>query len=93
MPRRACLVCGALTSGSYCPRHRKRNGSTRRWRELRVRALIRAGSRCERCGSRDKLHAHHLVPVEAGGRDQLRNLQVLCEGCHKSEHTPSPTAA
>jgi len=38
---------------------------------------------CHRCGSREKLHVHHIIPTRAGGTREPRNLVVLCSSCHK----------
>lgn len=40
------------------------------------------------------MHAHHVVPVAAGGADQAGNLVLLCPNCHALAHrlgTLSPT--
>ena len=38
---------------------------------------------CHRCGSRENLHVHHIIPVREGGKREQRNLVVLCSSCHK----------
>jgi len=77
------------TQGRGCARHRKRrrNGSTRRWREIRLRALMR-DKRCVVCGSTEYLEVHHVVSVADGGRDKLSNLRTLCDDCHREGHRP-----
>jgi 5-methylcytosine-specific restriction endonuclease McrA len=47
-----------------------------------MKVLARAGWRCERCGSRGPLIAHHVVPLERGGDNDPRNGASLCIGCH-----------
>lgn len=37
---------------------------------------------CHRCGSRENLNVHHIIPVKDGGRREARNLVVLCDRCH-----------
>lgn len=37
---------------------------------------------CHRCGSREKLAVHHIIPVKYGGTREKRNLVVLCRSCH-----------
>ena len=37
---------------------------------------------CTVCGTREDLHAHHIIPVEEGGTDDLDNLIILCEAHH-----------
>jgi 5-methylcytosine-specific restriction enzyme A len=78
---RRCLGgCGALiASGSYCPRCRPRNGSTRDWRVLRAQILYRDGWRCQWPGcNRVASHVDHIRPVLFGGTDDPSNLQALC---------------
>jgi 5-methylcytosine-specific restriction endonuclease McrA len=95
MPRRPCLVCGTLASGSYCTRHAPKSGSrawaggsTRAWRNLRAQALQRDG-RCVKCGARDQLAVHHVVPLAEGGALGLDGLTTLCEPCHRVAHGPA----
>jgi 5-methylcytosine-specific restriction endonuclease McrA len=83
MAVRRCLGgCGALISaGSYCPRCRPRNGSTRAWRDLREQVLTRDGYTCQRCGV-PAAHVDHVTPVLAHGTDSLGNLRALCAACN-----------
>lgn len=37
---------------------------------------------CHRCGSRERLIVHHIIPVKAGGNRNSKNLVVLCRNCH-----------
>lgn len=37
---------------------------------------------CHRCGSREHLAVHHIIPVSCGGTRDPKNLVVLCPGCH-----------
>ena len=93
MIRRCLGGCGALiNSGSYCPRCRPRNGSTRQWRSVRAEVLLRDGFTCQRCGA-PASHADHIQPVHFGGGDHESNLQALCERCNLSKGTDPPTAA
>jgi hypothetical protein len=52
------------------------------------RVLHRDGMCCAnpRCGSRRKLHAHHIVYRARGGATRLRNLVTVCERCHSLLH-------
>ena len=80
---RPCLGCGRLiASGSRCRRCRHRNGSTRRWRKLRLQILVRDNWRCFGCRGR-ATEVHHLTPVEAGGTDNPSNLAASCTSCHR----------
>jgi 5-methylcytosine-specific restriction endonuclease McrA len=93
MPRRPCLVCGQLATGSYCTRHAPKSGSrawaggsTRAWRTLRAQALQRDGDRCVKCGRPDRLAVHHVVPLAEGGTMALDGLTTLCHDCHHAAH-------
>ena len=63
-----------------------RSGSTRRWRKLRAFVLRRDGGRCQRCGGKEKLECHHVIPRTAGGLDTPSNTRILCAACHDSLH-------
>lgn len=51
----------------------------------RVRSEVwrRDGGVCVQCGSRERLEFHHIIPVSRGGADTTRNLELLCEKCHR----------
>jgi len=51
----------------------------------RARVLSRDGE-CRRCGTDDDLIVHHIVPVDADGKNRLENLAVLCRSCHLAAH-------
>src|SRR5438552_13791264 len=42
---------------------------------------------CEKCGRKDRLEVHHRD--EDATNNDLKNLQVLCLGCHRREHKNS----
>jgi 5-methylcytosine-specific restriction endonuclease McrA len=44
--------------------------------------IARDGERCRRCGRMDDLTIDHIIPISAGGSDDLRNLQILCRPCN-----------
>ncbi len=47
----------------------------------------RADFRCEDCGTTVTLKAHHLRPLEGGGKNTLRNGKCICISCvHRSEN-------
>ena len=64
--------------------HARSARRTAAWRYVRAVALRRARDRCEQCGcSGVELDCHHMVPLRHGGEAfSLRNVRILCEGCH-----------
>lgn len=44
------------------------------------------GGKCMRCSSTENLEKHHKVPLYKGGTNDLDNIVVLCNSCHKEEH-------
>ena len=50
------------------------------WHQISSR--LRTDARCQRCGTKDGLVVHHIIPTKAGGTREPRNLVVLCRGCH-----------
>src|SRR5207249_4666082 len=60
---------------------------TRLDENLRLACLMRDGYAWQQCGKRGvRLHAHHIVFRQHGGKDTLSNLLTLCETCHKRLH-------
>jgi DNA mismatch repair protein MutS len=53
---------------------------------------------CEKCGSMNNLHTHHIIPQSMADSNKLIdsryhknkgfNLMILCEECHQKEHHP-----
>ena len=50
------------------------------WKQLSKRMC--ESDVCHRCGSKEHLVVHHIIPVKCGGIRNLNNLVVLCVGCH-----------
>lgn len=44
--------------------------------------VVKEAGRCELCGSRRGLEAHHIIPVVCGGDDSYDNLICVCQCCH-----------
>jgi len=52
------------------------------WSEIKFKVHERDGFRCVRCGSTERLEAHHIEPVSDGGVPVEDNLESLCWKCH-----------
>jgi hypothetical protein len=87
VPQTPCLRCRALCNGSYCPRHRPSRRSAARGSggaqaTFRRRTLAKYGERCFRCGSTNRVEAHHVHPLaEDGSQDDVG--VPLCWQCHR----------
>jgi RNA-directed DNA polymerase len=51
--------------------------------ELKLRAKMRDGYRCVRCGATEDLRAHHKKGTKS---HRLEDLETLCQKCHHAEH-------
>lgn len=51
--------------------------------ELKLRAKMRDGYKCVRCGNTEKLAAHHKMGTKS---HRLEDLETLCQKCHHAEH-------
>jgi 5-methylcytosine-specific restriction endonuclease McrA len=59
---------------------------SRRWRETALRALRRAGFRCQVCNDGEcQLDVHHRT-YQRLGREREMDLTVLCRDCHELFH-------
>ena len=38
---------------------------------------------CNRCGKSENLEIHHIIPVAQWGGNDINNLMLLCQDCHK----------
>lgn len=55
------------------------------WRLLKYAVIKRDHRRCQRCDKRFKileLGAHHIMPRDEGGSNDMTNLMTLCNPCH-----------
>lgn len=89
--KRACTVCGAVTSnGNRCTLHHRGNQgySTNRDNTAHVRwaraVKKRDGYVCQVCGATDRLQAHHRIPLRDGGTHTLNNGITLCATHHQA---------
>lgn len=52
-------------------------------RETKKEAIRQRGHKCQRCDEiKTNLYAHHILPEQMGGSDELDNLFLACEECH-----------
>lgn len=58
---------------------------TNHWRRVKQAALERSGFECSICGCDHSLQVHHKT-YKRKGREKLKDLQVLCGGCHQNMH-------
>lgn len=88
---RRCLTCGALSSNSYCPAHRRqrqafRNSEAERCRHAVAEHRAKFGDWCPGYGRAGHesvdLTADHVVARRPGGR-----LVVLCRSCNSRKGT------
>ena len=77
------------------PERQERSGTTFiRDQRIRLAALIRAGGKCEFCGTEGfrtaggdiYLETHHIVPLSEGGPDHISNVVALCPNHHREAH-------
>jgi len=70
---------------NYVPGMRFGFYKTREWRDVRSKALVKHGKRCQCCNSTEgHLHVDHIKPRSLFPELELdlNNLQILCEGCN-----------
>jgi hypothetical protein len=48
--------------------------------------LEKHGRMCLKCGSKDKIHMDHVVPLSKGGAHDRDNVQPLCNKCNSRKH-------
>lgn len=58
------------------------------YRVLRWAKKIKSKGYCEKCGSKEKLEAHHILEWSEypQGRIDIKNGMCLCLNCHTREH-------
>jgi 5-methylcytosine-specific restriction endonuclease McrA len=56
------------------------------WIAKRREALDHYGERCQRCGRKGGFLQVHHKHYRTMFREAMKDLEVLCRGCHKDEH-------
>lgn len=90
MRLRTRVVDGRVVVGAAAVRERPRG---RAWERIRQAVAARDRWECQLCGkpigralrrpNPMALEVHHVVSVEAGGTDELANLQAAHADCHR----------
>ena len=50
--------------------------------DVKLLVWSRDGGACTRCGSKERLHFDHIIPVAKGGSNDAVNIQLLCQSCN-----------
>lgn len=58
---------------------------SKKWKKKRWQALNHYGCKCAICGSKKQLQVHHKH-YRTLGCEEMKDLQVLCAGCHENHH-------
>jgi hypothetical protein len=65
---------------------RRVSNARRQWQHLQpliAPAVFElAGYRCALCGASERLSVDHIVPLDQGGTNDIRNLRALCRSCN-----------
>jgi hypothetical protein len=59
---------------------------SKHWKKTREKALIRADYQCQLCASKDSVLNVHHNSYERIGKEQDKDLIVLCRPCHRRFH-------
>lgn len=67
---------------------------TREWRDVRYKALVKYGKKCQCCGETGGyIHVDHILPRSLYPEKELslENLQILCEACNMGKSNTDTT--
>ncbi len=53
--------------------------------DVQLSVWQRDGGKCVKCGSTEDLGFDHIIPLSKGGSNTERNIQLLCEQCHRAK--------
>jgi 5-methylcytosine-specific restriction enzyme A len=84
------LLCGVAVSGwKHDRRSRHERGYGTAWTKLREQAMRRDMWLCQPCRKAGRTTAatecDHITPKAKGGKDELSNLQAICQPCHAAK--------
>jgi hypothetical protein len=65
-----------------CSAHGKRPAIPGSWFWASFQCFQRDGFKCQKCGSKTDLEAHHRIPISKGGNSLPENLITFCHSCH-----------
>lgn len=65
---------------------KRANGGSFTSEEWQTMCLL-VGGRCVACGQIKDLTVDHVIPVTKGGRNDMANIQPLCQSCNSSKGT------
>jgi len=82
---KSCPMCGLPLALKDRAMYEWYIGYSPIWKSVRLWALERAGNKCEKCGASFPLEVHHKTYTHLG-KEEPRDLIVLCQECHEKEH-------
>lgn len=53
--------------------------------QVRKRILDKYDNKCCYCDADNRLEIDHIIPISKGGKEDERNMQVLCRSCNSSK--------
>jgi len=65
-----------------CSQYGKRPTVPGSWSWTSFQCFQRDDFKCQRCGSKINLEAHHRIPISKGGNSLPENLITYCHDCH-----------
>lgn len=73
---------------SYSSYHNFEARRSSKYRKWKLEVLKRDNNKCVKCGTKEKLHAHHIKPFSDNKelRYEVSNGITLCNQCHKEVH-------
>lgn len=76
--------CGCVR----CPRHEHAHRERSKTEALKHHVWRRQLGRCAYCKKKpgeDQYDFDHVIPIAAGGKSTMENIQMLCRPCHRAK--------